>query len=92
MTALEIGHVIADRTQKPPRVRRGHLDSGARPGDARLLLGAVGEWVARPGAQLAAVRRRVTEVATNSGQLLEVGRRFADVARTFARGTAPPAR
>ncbi len=30
MTALEIGHVIADRTQKPPAVRRGHLDPGAR--------------------------------------------------------------
>jgi WS/DGAT/MGAT family acyltransferase len=31
----------------------------------------------------------VTEVATSSEQLLEVGRRIADVARTVARGTAP---
>ena len=45
--------------------------------------------VARPTAQLAAVRSAVTEVATNSEQLLEVGRRIADVARTVARGTAP---
>jgi diacylglycerol O-acyltransferase len=28
-------------------------------------------------------------VATNAGQWVEVGRRFVDVARTFARGTAP---
>ena len=31
----------------------------------------------------------MTEVTTNAGQLVEVGRRFVDVARTFARGTAP---
>ena len=37
----------------------------------------------------ATVRSAVTEVATNSGQLLAVGRRVADVARTVARGTAP---
>ena len=35
------------------------------------------------------MRSAVTEVATNAGQLVEVGRRFVDVARTFARGTAP---
>ena len=59
MTALEIGHVIADRTQKPPDVRRGHLDPGARAQRrAELLFGAVGEWIARPTAQLAAVRSR----------------------------------
>ena len=31
----------------------------------------------------------VTELLTNSGQLVEAGRRMFDVARTFARGTAP---
>ena len=31
-----------------------------------------------------AVRSAVTEVATNADQLVEVGRRFVDVARTFA--------
>ncbi len=89
MTALEIGHVIADRTQKPPAFGEDIWIPAREPGDAQLFLGAVGEWVARPGAQLAAVRSAVTEVATNSGQLLEVGRRAADMARTFARGTAP---
>ena len=89
MTALEIGHVIADRTQKPPAFGEDIWIPAREPGNAQLVLGAVGEWVARPGAQLAAVRSAVTEVATNSGQLIEVGRRFADVARTFARGTAP---
>jgi diacylglycerol O-acyltransferase / wax synthase len=89
MTALEIGHVIADRTQKPPQFGEDIWIPSREPSDGQLLLGAVGEWIARPGAQLAAVRSAVTEVATNTGQLLEVGRRVADVARTVARGTAP---
>ena len=89
MTALEIGHVIADRTQKPPAFGEDIWIPAREPGTARLVLGAVGDWIARPGMQLAAVRTAVTEVATNSGQLVEVGRRFADMARTFARGTAP---
>jgi diacylglycerol O-acyltransferase len=89
MSALEIGHVIADRTQKPPQFGEDIWIPGREPSDAALFLGAVGEWIARPTAQLAAVRSAVTEVATNSDQLFEAGRRFADVARTFARGTAP---
>jgi diacylglycerol O-acyltransferase len=89
MTALEIGHVIADRTQKPPEFGEDIWIPSREPSDRQLLLGAVGEWIARPGAQLASVRSAVTEMATNSGQLLEVGRRAADVARTVARGTAP---
>jgi diacylglycerol O-acyltransferase / wax synthase len=89
MTALEIGHVIADRTQKPPAFGEDIWIPAREPSDAQLFIGAVGEWIARPGAQLAAVRSAVTEVATNSGQLLEVGRRAADAARTFARGSAP---
>ena len=89
MTALEIGHVIADRTQKPSTFREDIWIPTREPGTARLVLGAVGDWIARPGMQLAAVRSAVTDVATNSGELVEVGRRFADMARTFARGTAP---
>ncbi|HEV7850065.1 MAG TPA: wax ester/triacylglycerol synthase family O-acyltransferase [Mycobacterium sp.] len=88
MTALEIGHVIADRTQKPPPFAEDIWIPAREPSDAALLMGAVGEWVARPGGQLAAVRTAVT-VATNAGQLLEAARRFADVAKTFARGSAP---
>jgi diacylglycerol O-acyltransferase / wax synthase len=89
MSALEIGHVVADRTQKAPEFGEDIWIPGREPSDAGLLLGAVGEWIARPTVQLAAVRSAVAEVATNSDQLVEVGRRFADVARTFARGTAP---
>jgi diacylglycerol O-acyltransferase / wax synthase len=89
MAALEIGHVIADRTQRPPPFGEDIWIPAREPSDRRLVLGAIGEWVARPAEQLAAVRSAVTEVTTNSGQLLEVGRRVADVARTVARGTAP---
>jgi diacylglycerol O-acyltransferase / wax synthase len=89
MTALEIGHVIADRTQKPPTFGEDIWIPAREPSDEQLLLGAIGEWIARPTAQLAAVRSAVTGVATNSGQLLEVGRRFSAAARTFARGSAP---
>jgi diacylglycerol O-acyltransferase len=89
MTALEIGHVIADRTQKPPEFGEDIWIPGREPSDRQLLLGAIGEWITRPTAQLSAVRSAVMEVATNTGQLIEVGRRVADVARTVARGTAP---
>jgi diacylglycerol O-acyltransferase / wax synthase len=89
MTALEIGHVIADRTQKPPEFGEDIWIPGREPSDRHLLLGAIGEWITRPTAQLSAVRSAVMEVATNTGQLIEVGRRVADVARTVARGTAP---
>ncbi len=89
MTALEIGHVIADRTQKPPEFGEDIWIPAREPSDRSLLLGAVGEWITRPAEQLGAVRTAVTEVATNAGQLVEVGRRVIDVARTVARGTAP---
>src|SRR5689334_8548562 len=89
MTALEIGHVIADRTQKPPEFGEDIWIPAREPSDRQLLLGAVGEWITRPTSQLAAVRSTVVDVATNSGQLLDLGRRFTAAARTFARGTAP---
>ena len=89
MTALEIGHVIADRTQKRPEFGEDIWIPAREPSDRRLLFGAVGEWVTRPAEQLGELRSAVTGVATNAGQLADVGRRFVDVARTFARGTAP---
>ncbi|BBZ27212.1 diacylglycerol O-acyltransferase [Mycolicibacterium madagascariense] len=85
MSALEIGHVIADRTQKSPEFGEDIWIPAREPSDARLAVGALGEFVARPGGQLAAVRAAVTE----TGQLLDAGRRFADVVKTLARGTAP---
>src|SRR4051812_40058292 len=89
MTALEIGHVVADRTQKPPEFGEDIWIPAREPSDRQLLFGAVGEWITRPAEQIGAVRSAVTEVATNAGQLAEVGRRVVDVARTVARGTAP---
>jgi diacylglycerol O-acyltransferase / wax synthase len=89
MTALEIGHVIADRTQKPPTFGEDIWIPAREPSDEQLLVGAIGEWIARPTAQLAAVRSAVKGLATNSGQLQEVGRRFSAAARTFVRGSAP---
>ncbi|MET0700206.1 MAG: wax ester/triacylglycerol synthase family O-acyltransferase [Mycobacterium sp.] len=89
MTALEIGHVIADRTQRPPSFGEDIWIPAREPGTTSLLIGAVGDWLSRPRQQLRAVQSAVTDVVTNSGQLVEAGRRFADVARTVARGTAP---
>ncbi|WP_019971332.1 wax ester/triacylglycerol synthase family O-acyltransferase [Mycobacterium sp. 141] len=89
MTALEIGHVIADRSQKPPEFGEDIWIPAREPSDRKLVLGAIGEWIARPTSQLAAVRDAVVDVATNSGELAAVGRRVADVVRTVARGTAP---
>jgi diacylglycerol O-acyltransferase / wax synthase len=89
MTALEIGHVIADRTRRPPPFPEDIWIPERDPGNTRLVLGAIGEWVARPGAQLQAVGSAVAGLVTNSGELVEAGRRAIDVAHTVARGTAP---
>ncbi|MDX1874336.1 wax ester/triacylglycerol synthase family O-acyltransferase [Mycolicibacterium sp. 120266] len=89
MSAVEIGHVIADRTQKPPEFGEDIWIPAREPSDTALLLGALGEWIARPTAQLAALRATVTEMATNAGALVDAGRRVAEVAKTVARGTAP---
>jgi diacylglycerol O-acyltransferase len=88
MTALEIGHVIADRTQKPPQFGEDIWIPAREPSDRALLLGAVGEWITRPAEQLSAVRSAVTDL-TNAEQLTAAGHRLADMARTVARGTAP---
>ncbi|MGV0850892.1 WS/DGAT/MGAT family O-acyltransferase [Mycolicibacterium phlei] len=89
MTALEIGHVIADRTQKPPDFGEDIWIPTREPSDRQLLLGAVGEWITRPAEQLTAVRDTVVDIATNAGQLADVGRRALQVVRTVARGDAP---
>ncbi|BBY96138.1 diacylglycerol O-acyltransferase [Mycobacterium gallinarum] len=89
MTALEIGHVIADRTQKRPEFGEDIWIPAREPSDRGLLFGAVGEWVTRPAEQIGELRSAVTGVVTNAGQLADVGRRFVDVVRTAARGTAP---
>jgi diacylglycerol O-acyltransferase / wax synthase len=89
LTTLAIGHVIADRTQRPPSFPEDIWIPEREPGTTRLLLGAMGDWVSGPGAQLQSVGSAVAGMATNSGQVVYTGRRLLDVARTWARGTAP---
>lgn len=89
MTALELNHVIADRTKRPPSFPEDIWVPERDPGDTRLLLGAIGEWLVGPGAQLQAVGSAIGGLVTNHGELLDAGRRVLDFARTVARGTAP---
>ena len=56
MTALEIGHVIADRTRRPPQFGEDIWIPAREPERSRLVLGAVGDWVARPGSAAAGRR------------------------------------
>ncbi|OIN80463.1 WS/DGAT/MGAT family O-acyltransferase [Mycobacterium malmoense] len=85
MRALEINHVIADRTRHPPPFPEDIWIPERDPGHTRLVLGAIGDWLVGPGTQLQAVAGRLT----NYGELLDAGRRVLDIARAVARGTAP---
>jgi WS/DGAT/MGAT family acyltransferase len=85
MTALEIGHVIADRNRKPVGAVDDIWLPKGEPSSGRLMLDAVTDWLARPGQQLSALRSTVT----NSGELLELSRRVTEAARTVVRGSAP---
>ncbi len=89
MTALEINHVIADRTRRPPPFPEDIWVPERDPGNTRLVMGAIGDWVVGPGTQLQAVGSAVAGEVTNYGELLEAGRRVIDIARAVARGTAP---
>lgn len=89
MGALEINHVIADRTRRPPAFPEDIWIPERDPGSTRLMIGAIGDWIAGPGAQLRAVGSSFAGLVTSSTQLAEAGRRVVDVARTVARGTAP---
>ncbi len=89
MSALEIGHVIVDRTPRRPTFGEDIWIPGHEPGPAALVLGAIGDWVSRPRQQLSAVQSAMTGVLTSSEQFVEAGRRVAGVARIVARGTAP---
>ena len=89
MTALEIGHVIADRSHRSPQFGEDIWIPGLEPSNFDLVIGAVGDWVARPGTQVAALRSAVTDVVANAGYLADVGRRASATARTLLRGAAP---
>lgn len=89
MTALEIGHVLADRTRRPSPFPEDIWIPERDPGTTRLVLSAIGDWVMRPGTQMQAVGSATAGLVTNSGKLVDAGRRALDIARTVARGTAP---
>ncbi len=89
MAALEIGHVIADRTQRPPEFGEDIWIPGHEPSSMELVMGAVGDWVARPETQLQALRSSLNDIATNAGYLADIGRNVAHTARTMLRGAAP---
>ncbi|WP_343708432.1 wax ester/triacylglycerol synthase family O-acyltransferase [Mycobacterium sp.] len=87
--AAEISHVITDRNRRPPPFVEDIWVPDREPGNVRLLLRAVGDWATRPQVQLKAVHSGVVDLLTNSGQLVDAGRRLFGVARTLARGNAP---
>jgi WS/DGAT/MGAT family acyltransferase len=88
VTALSLGHVIADRTRRQPSFAEDIWVPGREPSTPQLLLGAAGDWVSAPRTQLQAVNSAITGLTT-SGALAETGRRFLDRARALTRGTAP---
>lgn len=83
MAAPALGHVLVDRTQRPPPFDEDIWVPRREPGAVELVLGAVGDWVATPRAQLQAVG------STVSSPLTWMGRRAFDTARAIVRGTAP---
>jgi diacylglycerol O-acyltransferase len=89
MSALEINHVIADRTRRPAPFPEDIWVPERDPGNTRLLVGALGDWMLGPGSQMQAVGSTIAGMATNTGQLIDAGRKVFDVARLMARGTAP---
>lgn len=89
MTALEIGHVMVDRTQRPPPFGEDIWIPRPEPGAAKLLAGVVGEWAVRPMMTANTVRSAVTDIVTNAGYLPVLGRSAVRAVRRAARGSAP---
>ena len=89
MTALEIGHVIADRNRRPTAGVEDIWLPAGEPSTGQLVFDAVGDWLARPGQELRSLRSTVGDVVTNRGELAELGRRVTSVARTLTRRNAP---
>src|ERR1700742_2595409 len=75
MSALEINHVIADRTRRPAPLPEDIWVPERDPGNTRLLLGALTDWMVGPGTQLQALGSALAGAATIAGELLDVGRR-----------------
>jgi WS/DGAT/MGAT family acyltransferase len=88
VTALALGHVIADRTRRPPTFAEDIWVPGREPSTAQLLFKAAGDWASAPRTQLQAVGAAIAG-RTTSGLFADAGRRFLANARALARGTAP---
>ena len=89
MAAPALGHVMVDRTQRPPPFDEDIWIPRREPAPSELVFGAIGDWVSAPRTQLRAVGSTVGQLATSAGPLAEAGRRVFDVARAVARGRAP---
>ena len=89
MTAVEIGHVIADRNRRPATAVEDIWLPRGEPSDGQLFIDAVGDWLARPGHELRALRSTVSDVVTNTGELAQLARRASDTVRNLARSNAP---
>ena len=89
MTAVEIGHVIADRSRRPAGPVEDIWLPRGEPSQAMLVIDAVGDWLARPGHELRALRSTVTDVVTNTGELAQLVRRAGDTVRDLMRRDAP---
>lgn len=89
MAAPALGHVIVDRTQRPPPFNEDIWIPRREPGTSELVFGAIGDWVSAPRTQLHAVGSTISQLATSTGPLTEAGRKVLGVARSIARGTAP---
>lgn len=89
MAALEIGHVIADRSRRPAAGVEDIWLPAREPSGGQLALDAIGDWLARPGQELSSLRSTIGDVVSNRGELGELGRRVTSVARTLARRSAP---
>jgi diacylglycerol O-acyltransferase len=89
MTALEIGHVVADRTRRPADVGEDIWLPSREPSTSQLIADAMTDWLARPGQELSNLRSTVGEVVTNAGERAQLGRRAAELARTVTRRNAP---
>lgn len=83
MAAPALGHVLVDRSQRPPAFDEDIWVPRDEPGAVELVLGAVGDWVAAPGTQLQAVG------STVGSPLTWAGRKASEVVRAITRGAAP---
>ncbi|HET9876282.1 MAG TPA: wax ester/triacylglycerol synthase family O-acyltransferase, partial [Mycobacterium sp.] len=89
MAAPALGHVLVDRTQRPPEFDEDIWIPQREPGATELAVGAVGDWVSAPREQLQAVGSTIGQLASTSVPLNKAGQKMFDVVRAMARGTAP---